>query len=95
MKNLCLVAASLSFLAVSCGNAVAQQRNDPQFNGGRPPVDEHGNNHPDWRKGARIAHDDWALRQSITGRATFVSLLTAMSGAKSMAASSWPPLQRA
>jgi len=84
MKNLGLVAASLSFLVVSCGYAAAQQRNDPQFNGGRPPVDEHGNNHPDWRK-----------RQSITGRATFVSLLTAMSGARSMAASSWPPLQRA
>ena len=69
MKNLGLVAASLSFLAVSCGYAAAQQRNDPQSNGGRPPVNEHGNNHPDWRKGGRIAQNDWTRGAPVDYRA--------------------------
>ncbi len=58
MKKLGLIAASLSFLAVSGGYAAAQPRNDP-----RQPMgmhqDQRPDPHSDWRKGGRIGHDDW------------------------------------
>jgi Ni/Co efflux regulator RcnB len=32
-------------------------------------VDEHGNDHPDWRKGGRIAPNDWARGAPVDFRA--------------------------
>jgi Ni/Co efflux regulator RcnB len=58
VKNLDLVAASLAFLAVSCGWAAAQSPNDQRPDGedAPPPLASHA----DWSKGQRIGHDDWA-----------------------------------
>jgi Ni/Co efflux regulator RcnB len=58
MKNLDLIAASLSILAVSCAGAMAQPHDDRRLDGGHapPPVAAHSN----WSKGQRIGHDDWA-----------------------------------
>jgi Ni/Co efflux regulator RcnB len=58
MKNLPLVAASLSLLALSCGYAAAQPRNDV------PPMANHN-----WSKGERIGHDDWARSAPVDFRA--------------------------
>jgi Ni/Co efflux regulator RcnB len=72
MKNLFLIAASLTFLAVSCGYAAAQPHDDRQFNGGHPspsPMADQGNNHPEWRKGQQIGHEDWARGAPVDYRA--------------------------
>jgi Ni/Co efflux regulator RcnB len=58
MKKLDLVAASLSFLAVSCAGAMAQPHDDARPDGGHTPPPMAG--HANWTKGQRIGHDDWA-----------------------------------
>jgi Ni/Co efflux regulator RcnB len=71
MKNLGLAAASLSFLALSCGYAAAQPRNDLRMEGDRPvpPMAEHDHNHADWRRGQRIGHADWVRGAPVDYRA--------------------------
>jgi Ni/Co efflux regulator RcnB len=58
MKNPNLVAASLTVLALSCGVAMAQPHDDQRFDGGHAPPQVAA--HPEWSKGRRIAHADWA-----------------------------------